>query len=143
MKIPIASDHAGFEMKQQLIENLGQEFQFDDLGTHSAESVDYPDFAHKVTKLIQNNTYDKGILLCGSGNGVAMTANKQTGIRAGICWNSQIAKLVRKHNDANILVLPARFIDLEEAKKCVKTFFSTEFEGGRHTQRIQKIINHG
>ena len=141
MKIPIASDHAGFEMKQQLIENLGQEFQFDDLGTHSAESVDYPDFAHKVTKLIQNNTYDKGILLCGSGNGVAMTANKQTGIRAGICWNHQIAKLVRKHNDANVLVLPARFIDLEEAKKCVKTFFSTEFEGGRHIQRIQKIVN--
>ena len=137
-KIPIASDHAGFEMKQQLIESLS-EFLFDDLGTYSEDSVDYPDFAHKEAELIQNKTYEKGILLCGTGNGIAMTANKHAGIRAALCWNAEIAKMARLHNDANILVLPARAIDLEEAKKCVKMFFSTEFEGGRHAKRIEKI----
>ena len=138
-KIPIASDHAGFEMKQKLIDFFNQDFEFDDLGTYSEESVDYPDFAHKEANLIQNKTYEKGILLCGSGNGVAITANKHTGVRAAICWNAVIAKLARQHNDANILVLPARFIDFEEAKKCIKTFFNTDFESGRHQQRIQKI----
>jgi ribose 5-phosphate isomerase B len=137
--IPIAADHAGFEMKQKLIENLGQEFLFNDLGTYSADPVDYPDFAHKEAKFLENKPDEKGILLCGSGNGVAMTANKHPHIRAAICWNTQIAELARKHNDANILVLPARFIDFEEAKNCVKTFFSTEFEGGRHAIRVQKI----
>jgi ribose 5-phosphate isomerase B len=137
--IPIASDHAGFEMKQKLIESLNQEFTFDDLGTYSEASVDYADFAHKEANLIQNKIFEKGILLCGSGNGVAMTANKHTGVRAALCWNAEIAELARLHNDANILVLPARFIDLEEAKKCVKTFFSTNFEGGRHAKRVQKI----
>jgi len=138
-KIPIASDHAGFEMKQKIIESLNQEFEFDDLGAYSEESVDYPDFAHKEACLIENKTYEKGILLCGSGNGIAITANKHAGIRAAICWNAKIAELARLHNDANVLVLPARFIDLEEAKKCIKTFFSTPFEGGRHQQRIHKI----
>jgi ribose 5-phosphate isomerase B len=139
MKIPIASDHAGFEMKQLLIESLGQDFYFDDLGTYSADPVDYPDFAHKEANVLENGTYDKGILLCGSGNGIAMTANKHPHVRAAICWNSEIAELARKHNDANILVLPARFITLEEAQKCVKTFFSTDFEGGRHLCRVKKI----
>jgi ribose 5-phosphate isomerase B len=139
MKIPIASDHAGFEMKQNLIQALNQEFQFDDLGTYSEESVDYPDFAHKEANLIENKTYEKGILLCGSGNGIAMAANKHGGVRAAICWTPQIAKLARLHNDANILVLPARFLDLEEAINIVKTFFSTDFEGGRHVLRVEKI----
>ena len=137
--IPIASDHAGFEMKQKLIESLNQEFIFDDLGTYSEEPVDYPDFAHKEATLIQDRVYEKGILLCGSGNGMAMTANKHAGIRAALCWNAEIAKLARCHNDANILVPPARFIDLEEAKNCVKTFFSTPFEGERHQNRVNKI----
>ncbi|MDR0437351.1 MAG: ribose 5-phosphate isomerase B [Bacteroidales bacterium] len=137
--IPIASDHAGFEMKQKLIKSLNQEFAFDDLGTYSEEPVDYPDFAHKEAKLIQDKVYEKGILLCGSGNGVAMAANKHVGIRAALCWNAKIAELARCHNNANILVLPGRFIDLEEAKNCVKIFFSTNFEGGRHEKRVQKI----
>jgi len=137
--IPIASDHAGFEMKQKLIEVLSQEFTFDDLGTYSKESVDYPDFAHKEANLIENKTYEKGILICGSGNGIAMTANKHAGIRAALCWTSEIAQLARQHNDANILVLPGRFISLDEAKNCVKTFFNTNFEGGRHQTRVQKI----
>jgi ribose 5-phosphate isomerase B len=139
MKVPIASDHAGYEMKKMLMQSLNQEFTFDDLGTYSEESVDYPDFAHKEAKLIENKTYEKGILLCGSGNGIAMTANKHAGIRAALCWNAEIAKMARLHNDANILVIPARFIDLEEAKNCVKTFFSTDFEGGRHANRVKKI----
>jgi len=138
-KIPIASDHAGFEMKQKLIDFFSQEFEFEDLGAYSEESVDYPDFAHKEANLIQNKTFEKGILLCGSGNGIAITANKHPGIRAAICWTAEIAALARQHNDANILVIPARFIDFEEAKKCVITFFSTEFEGGRHQNRVDKI----
>ena len=136
---PIASDHAGYELKQALITSLSSEFSFDDLGAYSEESVDYPDFAHKEAKLIQNKTYERGILICGSGNGIAMTANKYAGIRAALCWNTEIARLARLHNDANILVLPGRFIDIEEAKNCVKTFFSTEFEGGRHCRRVEKI----
>jgi ribose 5-phosphate isomerase B len=139
MIIPIASDHAGFEMKQNLIQALNQEFTFEDLGTYSKDSVDYPDFAHKEANLIQNKTYEKGILLCGSGNGIAMTANKHAGIRAAICWTPQIAELARLHNDANILVLPARFLELEQAKEIVKTFFLTNFEGGRHACRVAKI----
>jgi len=138
-KIPIASDHAGFEMKQKLIDFFSQEFEFEDLGAYSEESVDYPDFAHKEANLIENKTFEKGILLCGSGNGIAITANKHPGIRAAICWTAEIAALARQHNDANILVIPARFIDFEEAKKCVITFFNTEFEGGRHQHRVNKI----
>jgi len=137
--VPIASDHAGFQLKQFLINSLNSEFTFNDLGTHSGESVDYPDFAHKVANLIENKTCEKGILICGSGNGVAITANKHTDVRAALCWNVEIAQLARLHNDANIVVFPARFIDFEEAKNCIKTFFSTPFEGGRHEQRIQKI----
>jgi ribose 5-phosphate isomerase B len=137
--LPISSDHAVFELKKFLIESLNQEFTFDDLGPFSEDSVDYPDFAHKEANLIANKTYEKGILICGSGNGIAMTANKHPNVRAALCWNAEIAKLARLHNDANILVLPGRFIDFEEAKQCVKVFFSTEFEGGRHQKRVEKI----
>jgi ribose 5-phosphate isomerase B len=126
-------------MKQKLIDFFNKEFEFEDLGAYSEESVDYPDFAHKEANLIQNKTFEKGILLCGSGNGIAITANKHSGIRAAICWTAEIAALARQHNDANILVIPARFIDFEEAKKCVITFFNTEFEGGRHQNRVDKI----
>jgi len=137
--VPIASDHAGYELKKTLIASLQEEFAFDDLGAYSDASVDYPDFAHKEAKLIADKTYEKGILICGSGNGIAMTANKHKGVRAALCWNAEIAQLSRLHNDANILVLPGRFIDLEQAKNCVKTFFSTDFEGGRHANRVAKI----
>lgn len=139
MTIPIASDHAGYELKQFLIKAFGDEFVFDDLGTHSEESVDYPDYAHKEAALIETKMYEKGILICGSGNGIAMTANKHAGVRAALCWNAEVARLSRLHNDANILVLPGRFIDFEEAKTCVKRFFSTDFEGGRHQKRVEKI----
>ncbi len=141
MKIPIASDHAGYKLKQFLINAFQGEFTFDDLGAYSEESVDYPDFAHKEANLIANKTYEKGILICGSGNGIAMSANKHADVRAALCWNAEIAQLARLHNDANILVLPGRFIDFEEAKKCVNTFFSTDFEGGRHAKRVALINN--
>ena len=139
LHVPIASDHAGFELKQYLIKAFSAEIAFDDLGTHSDAPVDYPDFAHNEANLIHNNTYSKGILICGSGNGVAMTANKHGNVRAALCWNAEIARMARLHNDANILVLPSRFIDFDIAKQCVKAFFSTEFEGGRHACRVKKI----
>jgi ribose 5-phosphate isomerase B len=139
MKIPIASDHAGFEMKTALIEILKNDYNFVDEGTTSLESVDYPDYARKVVMDIKAEPELKGILLCGSGNGMQMTANKYDFIRAALCWNREIAKLARMHNDANILVLPARFISIEEARECIKTFFTTDFEGGRHSCRVEKM----
>ncbi|MDR2511297.1 MAG: ribose 5-phosphate isomerase B [Bacteroidales bacterium] len=139
MKIPIASDHAGFEMKNAIIEMLKDDFDFEDMGTHSPESVDYPDYARKVVMAIKEKPELKGILLCGSGEGMQMTANKYGFIRAALCWNTEVARLTRMHNDANVLVLPARFISLKEAIKCVKIFFSTEFEGGRHILRLEKM----
>jgi ribose 5-phosphate isomerase B len=137
MKIPIASDHAGFEMKNAIIEAL--KIDFEDMGTYSPESVDYPDYAQKVVMAIKEKPELKGILLCGTGNGMQMTANKYGFIRAALCWNAEIARLTRKHNDANILVLPARFISREDAIKCVEVFFSTDFEGGRHLIRLEKM----
>jgi len=143
MILPIASDHAGFELKQKLVECFQGGYpgvpKLQDFGTYSEDPADYPDFGHKIANLVKNKTYEKGILICGSGNGIAMTANKHAGIRAAICWSAKLAELARHHNDANILVLPARFIDLEEAKECVKTFFSTQFEAGRHQKRVEKI----
>jgi ribose 5-phosphate isomerase B len=140
MSITIGSDHAGFQLKEKLIKYLqDKEYKIEDSGCYSEESVDYPDYAHKVALAIQNKTYDYGILICGTGNGCNICANRYTNIRSGLCWNSEIASLVRQHNDANILVLPARFITDEEAYKCVDIFFSTKFEGGRHTSRIKKI----
>lgn len=140
MKIAISSDHAGVEYKKAIVEfvrSLG--FDIQDLGPYNEDSVDYPDFAHKLAEKILQKQADLGIILCGTGNGVAMAANKHQGIRAGLCWNKEIASLIRQHNDANILALPARFVSVEEAKEIVKAYLETPFEGGRHQRRVDKI----
>jgi ribose 5-phosphate isomerase B len=140
MLIPIGCDHAGFQLKQELIKHLeAKGFSIDDKGCYSKESIDYPDFAHPVATMVENTPGMKGILLCGSGNGINMTANKHQGIRSALCWTPEIAELARQHNDANIVTLPARFIDEETAKQIVDVFFTTEFEGGRHQNRVNKI----
>jgi len=138
LKIAIGSDHAGFSYKQQLLETLDVA-KLKDFGTHSADSVDYPDFSHPVANAVESGEFDFGILICGSANGVAITANKHQGIRAAICWNEELASLARRHNNANIVCIPARFISIEEAEKIIKTFLSTEFEGGRHANRVGKM----
>ena len=138
MKIAIGADHAGFELKETLRSSL-TEHELKDFGTYSAASVDYPDFAHPVAFAVENGEFDFGILICGSGNGIAITANKHQGIRAAICWNTELASLARKHNNANILCLPARFIPVKEALAITQTFLTTEFEGGRHANRVNKI----
>ena len=138
MPIPLASDHAGFELKQFIISSF-PDFQWKDAGCYSSESVDYPDFAHPVAASIAEHPEEKGILICGSGNGMQMAANKHPHVRAALCWNREIAVLARTHNDANILVLPARFITKEEALEIVTAFFETPFEGGRHAKRVEKI----
>lgn len=140
MKIAIGSDHAGFEYKQILAAQLkAQGYHVSDFGTHSAESVDYPDFAHPVATSVETRQTDFGVLVCGSANGVAITANKHQGIRAAICWLPELASLARQHNDANIVCIPARFISIEDATKIVSTFLSSDFEGGRHGNRVAKI----
>jgi ribose 5-phosphate isomerase B len=139
MKIVIGSDHAGFELKKFIIEHFNKLFTFEDVGTFSDESVDYPDFAHPLAEFISKGTYEKAILMCGSGNGVAITANKHPNVRAALCWNEEIAQLARLHNNANVLVLPARFITKDHAVKIIDIFFNTDFEGGRHQKRIDKI----
>ena len=140
MVIPIGSDHAGFETKQILIEHLIQlGYEVKDYGCYSDQSIDYPDYAHPVAEHIEANPGSLGILLCGSGNGISMTANKHQGIRCALCWTAEIAELARQHNDANIISLPARFISVEEAKQMVETFLNTAFEGGRHATRVAKI----
>ena len=139
MKIIIGSDHAGYEMKEYLKTRFAAEYDWHDAGAYSAESVDYPDFAHPVATAVAEGKFAKGVLICGTGNGVAMTANKHNGVRAALCWNVEIAKLARQHNDANIIVLPARFISNELAAEIIEAFFKTEFEGGRHVRRIGKI----
>jgi ribose 5-phosphate isomerase B len=140
MNIGIASDHAGFESKKELIKYLEQKgHQLTDFGTDSSESMDYPDTAHPLAKAVNNNEFDFGISICGSGNGINMTANKYQGVRAALCWNVEISELARQHNNANICSLPARFITIDLAKKIVDAFLSTEFEGGRHQKRIDKI----
>ncbi|MCL2246905.1 MAG: RpiB/LacA/LacB family sugar-phosphate isomerase [Lentimicrobiaceae bacterium] len=135
---PIASDHAGFELKQFIISKF-PEFQWKDEGCNSLESVDYPDFAHPVATAVAAHADNKGVLICGSGNGMQIAANKHPNVRAALCWNKEIAVLARMHNDANILVLPARFISQEEAIEIVIAFFKTPFEGGRHQKRVEKI----
>ena len=138
--VAIGSDHAGFEYKEDLISFLeANEISYQDFGTHSVESVDYPDFAHPVALAVENGEAAFGILLCGSANGVAITANKHRGIRAAICWGEEIAKLAREHNNANIICIPARFVREGDAEKMVQIFLNTEFEGGRHQQRVNKI----
>ncbi len=139
-EIAIGSDHAGFSLKQKLIaylESKGQNVK--DLGTHSEESADYPDYIHPLAMAVELGTFSLGIVICGSGNGVAMTANKHQGIRAALCWIPEIAKLARLHNDANVLAIPARYVEETEAKKMVDAFLNTAFEGGRHQQRVEKI----
>ena len=140
MKIVIGSDHAGFKLKENLKEFLVLEgYQVVDHGTYSLDSVDYPDFAHKVANDVNNGTIEKGILVCGSGQGVCMTANKYKGVRASLAWTAKIAGLSREHNNANVVCLPARFIEVTEAQNVVKTFLNTAFEGGRHERRVNKI----
>lgn len=142
MKIAIGSDHAGFELKQKLIPYLQSKgYEVKDFGCYSEERADYPDFAHPVANAVENKEVDFGLLMCGTGNGINMAANKHKGIRAALCWKPEIAELARLHNDANILTLPARCITEEEAKKCVDVFYTTAFEGGRHTDRVKKISN--
>ncbi len=138
--VAIGSDHAGFDYKEQLISFLeGKGLPFEDFGTHTKDSVDYPDFAHPVASAVESGNYSFGILVCGSANGVAITANKHQGIRAAICWGEELAQLSRSHNDANIICIPARFVREGDAEKMVNIFMSTEFEGGRHQNRVNKI----
>lgn len=138
--IPIASDHAGYELKKIVIDYLkSKDFEVEDMGTYSSDSVDYPDFAHKVGSAVNNGTYKRGIVICGSGNGVQMTVNKYPNVRCALCWNEEIAQLGRQHNDANIISMPARFVSPELALKMVDIFLNTEFEGGRHQRRVEKI----
>jgi ribose 5-phosphate isomerase B len=138
--IAIGSDHAGFEFKTQIVAFLEEKgFQVKDMGVYDSNSADYPDFAHPVAYAVEKREVSSGILVCGSGNGVAITANKHQGIRAALCWIPEIAKLARLHNNANIICLPSRFISIETAKEMVDVFLSTAFEGGRHQNRIDKI----
>lgn len=139
--LAIGSDHAGFEYKAQLVNYLRdvKGVALRDFGTYSADSVDYPDFAHPVANAVESGEYAFGILLCGSANGVAISANKHAHIRAAICWENELAELARKHNDANILCIPARFVSLEAAKQMTDTFIATAFEGGRHSLRVDKM----
>ncbi len=138
--IAICSDHAGYELKS-IIEGYleANNREFEDFGTSSADSCDYPDFAHPCAVAVESGRCYPGIAMCGSGNGIAMTLNKHQGIRAALCWNTELAELARKHNDANVLVLPARFIAPEVALAIVDAFLNTPFEGGRHQRRIDKI----
>jgi ribose 5-phosphate isomerase B len=139
-KIAIGGDHAGFEYKEKLtkaFQNLGYEVK--DFGPFSEASVDYPDFVHPLSKAVEEGEYELGIIICGSGNGVAITANKHQGIRAALCWNVELAALARQHNDANVLAIPARFVGYDLAENMAKTFLQTDFEGGRHQKRVSKI----
>lgn len=138
--LPIGSDHGGFELKQYIIKKLSAKgYNFKDYGTNSEESVDYPDFIHPVAKAINDNTFSFGVIMCGSGQGANMTANKYPNIRAALCWNLEQAKLTRLHNNANIITLPGRFVDFNTAVEMVEVFLNTDFEGGRHVNRISKI----
>ena len=140
ISIAIGCDHAGFQLKSAIIDHLKSHgCDVKDFGAPSEASVDYPDFAHPVANEVEAGKVKFGILICGSGNGISMAANKHKGIRAAICWKREIAELARLHNDANILSLPARFITVEEAKACVDIFLNTAFEGGRHATRVNKI----
>jgi len=140
MKIAIASDHAGFEEKERLkplLNELG--IQFEDLGTGSPESVDYPDFARKVGEEVTQGNVEQGILICGSGTGMAIAANKVPGVRAAVAWSDEIARLAREHNDANVLSVAARFTSFEQISKIVRAWFAAKFDGGRHARRVEKI----
>ena len=138
--VALGCDHAGFEYKEDIISFLeGKGVEFKDFGTFSNESADYPDFAHPVAESVENNETAFGILLCGSGNGVAITANKHQHVRAAICWGEELAELARKHNDANIICIPSKFVREGDVEKMVEIFMHTDFEGGRHERRKEKI----
>ena len=138
--VAIGADHAGFQYKERIVGLLKiNKVAYKDYGTYNAESTDYPDFAHSVSNAVENGEAACGILVCGSGNGVAITANKHQGIRAALCWLTELAKLARQHNNANVLCLPQRFVDADDALEMVDVFLKTEFEGGRHERRVGKI----
>ncbi len=140
MKIAIGNDHAGTAYKYAIVDLLEtMKINVENYGTDGTDSVDYPDFIHPVAKDVEDNKVDFGVIICGSGNGASMTANKYKKVRCALCWSKEIVELARKHNDANILSLPARFISLPQALEMVKTFLETKFEGGRHKKRIEKI----
>ena len=139
-KIAIGGDHAGYEYKGKLVEKLeALGYEVKDFGPFSSASVDYPDYVHPLCSAIESGEFEQGIVICGRGNGVAITANKHQGIRAALCWNEDLAALARQHNNANVLALPARFISYELAEKLAEIFLSTDFEGGRHANRVNKI----
>jgi len=138
--IAIGSDHAGYKLKEYLKEYLqSQQYTVTDFGSFSEESMDYPDSIHPLANAVNRNEFEKGIIICGSGNGVAMVANKYNLVRAAVCWNDEIVRLARRHNDANIIALPARFINFEQGLKFLQIFLNTDFEGGRHKKRVEKI----
>jgi len=138
--IPIGSDHGGFRLKKSLIEKLVSDgYKIHDFGTNSEESVDYPDFIHPVAKGVDSKQFNTGIIICGSGQGANMVANKYPGVRSALCWNEQQAELCRQHNNANVISIPGRFVNFDTALKMVMLFLNTEFEGGRHQKRIEKI----
>ncbi|UQD55576.1 ribose 5-phosphate isomerase B [Flavobacterium sp. K5-23] len=140
MKIAIGNDHAGPDYKKAIVEMLkAKGHEVTNYGTDSSDSVDYPDFGHAVAKDVAHGNVDFGVLICGSGNGIAMTANKYQKVRAALCWNKEIAALSRQHNDANIICVPGRFTSIHQAVEMVETFLDTNFEGGRHQNRIDKI----
>ncbi|MBL7191257.1 ribose 5-phosphate isomerase B [bacterium] len=140
MKIALAADHAGFTLKETLKKALLEKgYEVCDFGTHSNESMDYPDVIHPAAKAVSDNKYERGVFVCGSGQGTAMTANRYPGVRAALCWNTEIAGLSRKHNDANVLCLPGRFLTSQQGIDIMKVWLETEFDGGRHTQRLEKI----
>lgn len=140
LSVAIGGDHAGYELKKAVIELLEKRgYTVKDFGPHSADSVDYPDYVHPLATAVHSGQYDLGVVICGSGNGVCMTANKHEGIRAALCWNPELASLSRQHNDANVLCMPARYISVEEATAITNAFFDASFEGGRHQRRVDKI----
>jgi len=140
MKIAVGNDHAGYQIKLAVMDWMnGKGYDVEDFGTLSMASVDYPDYVHPVAEAVEKGEYDLGVLVCGSGQGVSMTANKHQGIRAALCWIPEIASLSRAHNDANILCLPGRYVNHEEAFAILDAFFSAKFEGGRHQNRINKV----
>lgn len=138
--LALGSDHAGFQLKEFLVMKLNEAgYRIHDFGTYSDESTDYPDYAHLLGSAVNKGDFERGIVMCGSGNGVNMVVNKYPGVRGALCWNHEQAKLTRQHNDANVLSLPARFIDFDEAWKAVELFLNTDFEGGRHQRRVDKV----
>ena len=139
-RIPIASDHAGYEMKEHLRKALeGMGYEVEDIGTHSPASTDYADYAHPLAEKVESGEVKRGVLLCGTGLGMSYAANRHHGVRAAVAWTPEIAGLARKHNDANVLVVPARFVSEEDGVQILKTWLETEFEGGRHEARVKKI----